>query len=479
MSIQTDVLSGLKWTVLGRVATQAVTWGLTIYVMRLLKPDDYGLMALASIFNALLVMLSEMGLGSALIRSKELSSSRIQQLFGIVLLSNGGACLLMATILAPLVAAFFAIPTLQLVLQVISLQFLPAAFSVIPAALLQREMKFRGRVIADVVSGIGSALTVIILARLEFGVFALAWGGFAQSAIRSVILIFASPYPGKPLFNFTGCGNLFDFGRNVAQTQLVWFFYSQADSFIIGKTLGKYPLGLYSVAMDLAALPASRISAILNQIITPALSKVQRDGGTVGPYVLKGLRSLSLISFPIMWGMSSVSSEMVRGLLGEKWADAIIPITLLCLIMPLRVLSPLLHSGLYSVGRADISFRITCLTALALCSAFLVGTQFGLIGVSLAWVIVFPAVFLFNLFRSCKYVDLSVRETAGTLLRPVSAAGLMYACVEIVRHFLPWPALANLVALVAVGAISYFVFTILINRAGLLEALNMFRRKQG
>jgi teichuronic acid exporter len=259
---------------------------------------------------------------------------------------------------------------------------------------------------------------------------------------------------------------------------LVWFIYSQADAFIVGKFLGKHDLGVYSVSMDLASLPAARVSVILNQVVFPSLSKVKRDGGSVGPYLLKGMRSVSLVSFPVMWGISSVAPEIVRTLLGEKWMEASLPLALLCLIMPLRVLSPLLHAGLHAVGRPDVSFRITCITAFAMCSAFLFGTQFGLIGLSLAWLMVFPLAFLFNLLRSCKHIDLAAKAVAATLARPALACGLMYALVALTRNTLVWQsAVGSLLTLIAVGAVAYLGFTFAFNREGLSEVRNLIRRR--
>lgn len=477
MTLRSQVLAGLKWTVLGRLASQLVTWAITIYVIRLLRPDDYGLMALAAIFSALFSLLAEIGLGSTLVQTQDLPSQRLRQIYGLVILSNGAACLVMATLVAPIVALFFREPRLQLVVQVIALQFIPAMFVVVPSAMLERNMTYRGRAITDLVSTIGGALLTLILAKLGYGVFALAWGIVFGTAIRAVGLNIASPIHGRPIFQFTGCGSMFNFGRNVAATQLVWFLYSQADSFIVGKFLGKHDLGVYSVSMDLASLPASRVSSILNQLVFPSLSKVKRDGGSVGPYLLKGMRSLSLVSFPVMWGMSSVAPELVRLLLGEKWAQAALPLALLCLIMPLRVLSPLMHSGLYAVGRADVSFRITCITAVAMCSAFLVGTQYGLIGLSLAWVVTFPGAFLFNLLKSCKYMNLTAKEIATTLAKPALACGLMYAVVTLARHTIAWPSeLGNLLTLIAVGAVAYTGFTFVFNREGLLEVRSLLTR---
>ncbi len=479
MSLRSQVLAGLKWTVLGRLASQLVTWAITIYVIRLLSPEDYGLMALATIFSALFALIAEIGLGATLVQTKDLQQQRLQQIFGLVLLSNGVACLVMAMLVAPLAAMFFGDARLELVIKVIALQFLPAAFAVVPAALLERDMKFRGRAITDLVSTIGGALVTLVLAYRGLGVFALAWGSVSQSTIRSLGLNISSQPPGMPIFRFTGCGSMFNFGRNVAAAQLVWFTYSQADSFIVGKLLGKHDLGIYSVSMDLASLPASRFSAILNQIVFPSFSKVNRDGYSVGPYLLKGMRSVSLLSFPVMWGVSCIAPELVQVLLGEKWTEAALPLTLLCLIMPLRVLSPLLIAGLHAVGRADVSFRVTYITAAAMCGAFIVGAQFGLIGLSLAWLIVFPGAFLFNLLRSCKYLDLRAREIGTTLSRPALSCGLMYGSVALVREILPWPVgISNLILLIIVGAITYIAFSLVLNRSGVDEIRSLMMRRK-
>jgi O-antigen/teichoic acid export membrane protein len=479
VSLRSQVLAGLKWTVLGRISSQLVAWAITIYVIRLLSPEDYGLMALAAIFSALFTLIAEIGLGATLVQTKDLPPQRLQQIFGLILLSNGAACLVMAVLVAPLVAMFFGDIRLELVIRVIALQFLPAAFAVVPAALLERDMKFRGRALTDLVSTIGGALVTLILAYQGYGVFALAWGSVSQATIRSIGLNIAGQYPGMPIFQFAGCGTMFRFGRNVAASQLVWFSYSQADVFIVGKLLGKYDLGIYSVSMDLASLPASRFSAILNQIVYPTLSKVKREGGSVGPYLIKGMRSVSLLSFPVMWGMSCIAPELVQVLLGEKWTEAALPLALLCLIMPLRVLAPLLHAGLHAVGRADVSFRITWITAVLMCSTFIVGAQFGLIGLSLAWVVGYPVALLFNLLRSCKHMDLHAREVATTLSRPALSCGLMYASVALTRQILPWPiGLSNLVVLIAVGAITCVVFSFAFNRPGIDEVRNLLMRKK-
>lgn len=477
MTLRSQVLTGLKWAALGKLSSQLVTWAITIYVIRLLSPEDYGLMALATIFSALFSFIAEIGLGPTLVQTKDLPRERIRQIFGLVLLSNGGVFLLMTLAVAPAVSYFFGEPRLTVVIQIISLSFIPAAFAVIPSALLERDMRFRGRAIIDLFSTIGSALVTLTAAQAGYGVFALAWGAVAQALFRAIGLNIAGSLPGLPLFKFQGCASMFHFGRNVAATQLVWFFYSQADAFIVGKFLGKHDLGVYSVSMDLASLPASRISAILNQVVFPSFSKVKRDGGYVAPYLLKGMRGISLIAVPVMWGMSSIAPEMIQVLLGQKWLEAALPLSLLCLIMPLRVLSPLVHSGLHAVGRADVSFRITSITATVMCTGFLIGTQFGLLGLSIAWLSLFPCVFLYNLIDSGRHLGLTARDIVINLGRPAMAGILMYGTVSLFRLLLdPTQALVNLVLLIASGAIAYVAFSFVFNRAGIAEVRSLVSR---
>jgi len=475
MNMRATVLSALKWTVIGRVATQAVSWVVTIVVMRLLVPDDYGLVAMATLFSGLFSVVSEIGMGSSITQSKEVTPRQVQQVYGVVLLSNLVIFLLLALAIAPLASAFFDEPRVGPVIQVVALQFIPAAFAVIPSAMLDRDMEYRGRAFIDFLSVACGALITLVMADQGFGAFALAWGNVAAGTLRVVGLNLIKPYRAWPVFNFSGVGHMVRFGRDVAANRLVYYFYSQADSLIIGKLLGKHDLGLYSVSMSLASMPASKLAVTIDQVAFPALSKVKREGGQVSQYVLKSLRGVSLLSFPVMWGMSCVAPELVRVLIGETWVPATTALALLCLVMPLRVLGPIFHAGLQSVGRANVSFRNTCTMAVAMCLAFVVGCQFGLLGLAMSWVIVFPLVFFFNAYRASSHLGLTLVDIVGALYRPVLASAVMYGSVYALRPVLDIPLLAVLVVLIATGAMAYLLATLLINRGGVMEAWRLLR----
>jgi len=157
------------------------------------------------------------------------------------------------------------------------------------------------------------------------------------------------------------------------------------------------------------------------------------------------------------------------------WDGARLPLMLLCLIMPLRVLGPIVHAALQSVGRADVSFRNTCVTAVVMCLAFVVGCQFGLVGLALSWVLAFPCVFLANLVRAAPHLDLHLGEVIGALGRSALASGVMYGCVALAREHFALPPLPMLLLLALLGAVAYLAASSLFNRRGIDEALALLR----
>ena len=152
----------------------------------------------------------------------------------------------------------------------------------------------------------------------------------------------------------------------------------QADSFIAGKWLGKDLLGAYSVAMHLASLPNQRISALIGQVAFPAFSRIQHDTRKVASHVLLGLRVLSMFSFPIFWGLSSVASEFVHVLLGPKWLASIIPLEIISLVMPLRTINTFVPNAIQGLGKFDVALKNVVLSFAIFVAAFMVGVQWGL-----------------------------------------------------------------------------------------------------
>ena len=363
------------------------------------------------------------------------------------------------------------------VLRVLSGLFLVSGFQVIPEALLQRQMEFRRRSLNDFVGAILGSLTTLMGALVGWGVWALVAGSFVNQLWKSIGLNRIAPFLHRPDFSLKGTRRLLVFGGNLTGAQILWFLVNQTDMFIAGKWLGKELLGFYSVAMHLASLPNGRIMGIINQVAFPAFSRMQHDSARVASAVLTGVRVLAFFAFPILWGISSVAPEFVSLILGAKWIPATMPLQVLALIMPLRMMSSFMPNALQGIGRSDIIMWNVVFAALVMPAAFMVGVYWGLEGLSIAWLIVSPLVFLENMRRALPPLGLRLRNLGVALARPAFAGALMYAAVEGTRYVLPptTTGAVKLGTLIAVGGLTYAAAAYVLNRQGCREVLDLLR----
>jgi teichuronic acid exporter len=477
MTLGQQIMSGLRWTASVRLASQIFTWAITLVVVRLLSPGDYGLLAMAMVFVAFLHMFAEFGLGPSVVQKPEITLSELRKAFGLVLALHA-SLFLSLVVAAPLIAAFFDEPRLTSVVRALAALFLVSCFQVIPNALLQRRMEFRRRSLNDLVAAVLGSLMTLTGALMGWGVWALVAGTFVNQLWKSIGLNRIAPFPHLPDLSLKGTRHILAFGGNLTGAQILWFLVNQADVFIAGKWLGKELLGFYSVAMHLASLPNGRIMGIINQVAFPAFSRMQHDPARLSSSVLAGVRLLAFFAFPVLWGISSVAPEIVSVILGPKWIAATTPLRVLALIMPLRMMSSFMPNALQGIGRSDILAWNAVFAGVVMPVGFIIGVRWGGVdGLSLVWLVGWPLVFVENMRRALPPLGLRLRDISAALARPAFAGALMYATVEASRYLLPaaTSGVARLAALIAIGALAYAGGALAVNRHGCREVLRLVR----
>ena len=257
----------------------------------------------------------------------------------------------------------------------------------------------------------------------------------------------------------------------MSATNILWFLFTQADVVIGGKWLGKELLGFYTVAVHLASLPNQRISGIINQVAFPAFARMQSDLERVKSSVLGGVRMLSFVSFPILWGVASVAPEFVAVILGPKWLPAILTLEIVCVVMPLRMISNFVPTAIQGIGRSDIVLKNAMFAVAVVPVACLIGVQWGLAGLTFAWLAWVPLTFLYSMARSLPTLGISMRSLLRAMAPPALAALVMVGAVDGARYLLapvvsgPW----TLAALIGTGAIAYAAASLLLNAKGVRE----------
>jgi teichuronic acid exporter len=434
---------------------------------------------MATVFMSILVMLAEAGLSAALIQARDVDELTLRRIFGAAIMINLTLFVLQFAA-APLIARFFEEERLVSIIRVLALQLLMMIFGVVPNALLNRNLDFKSQSLIGLGSSVCGSVTTLGLALGGYGVWALVTGSLITLLCTTVAINFVAPFLRWPDFSIHGIRKLILFGGQLTGARMLWLLYSQADVFIAGKLLGKELLGFYSVAMHLASLPVQKISSVFNQVAFSAFAHAQHQPETVPLHMLKGIRMLSLVSFPVLWGISSIAPEFVLIFLGSKWMPAVESMRLLPLVMPLTMLSPFLNTAFQGIGRGGIVFMNTLTASLILPAAFWIGAEWGLFGLCMAWLIGFPLVFMANLRRMLPLVGLRLSKVLATIALPALAAAGMYACVSVARHVFitKVPAPVLMVILIVVGAVGFLAITLLTNMQGVREAMDLFRRKR-
>ncbi len=477
MELRSKVLTGMKWVAGAKMASQLFSWTVTLVVVRLLSPADYGLMALATLVLSLLTLLAEMGLGAAIVQRTDLTKQQIRQSFGLILVLNFSLCVLL-NLSATTIASFFGAEQLGPVIQLMSVGFVISAFIIIPDALLEKELKYKSKSLVLLVASLFGAIITLTLALLGHGVWSLVWGQIAMILVKTVGLNIIRPLTYRPSFSLNGMKEIISFSSMVAAERSILLLYSQADTFIVGKIFGKDLLGIYSVSMHLASLPMQKISGMINQVAFPAFATIQSDSEKIKHYVLKVVRIISFMTFPVFWGISCVSPEIVKALLGVKWEEAIIPLQILTLVMPIRMIGNMSSPILRGIGRANVAVVNLIIASIIMTISFLVGTTWGILGVALAWLLTYPIVFLILMHRAGKVLNVSLVEIIRSMIRPALAATGMYTVVILTRSLLPeqFEPILQLIVLAIAGGISYATFIFIIANDVSKEILGFVRK---
>lgn len=472
------VTSSMRWLVLAQMLGQGGAVLASLVVIRILEPTDYGLMAMAAVVLGLILLLNEMGLGSALIQQASLSRVELERVFGLLLVVNLGLALALIGA-APAIAVFFDEPRVTPLIQVMALRLPLMALLVVPRSMLRRDMLFRRKAMVDLAGILSGSAATLVLALMGYGVWSIVVGILIGGVVEVIGTYIASPVRVWPAFSIRGMGQQCRFGGFVTLDRILWYSYSQADVVVLGRFLGPELLGVYSVAKRLASMPLDRLGGIVNEVGFSAYSSAHRDGLSVPEYYCKAARLASFFTFPLFFGMAAIAPEAIPVVLGEKWSPAVLPFQLLALVMPLRQLNVINTPALMGIGRPDVNVVNLLIALVIMVPAFLIGVQWGVIGVCLAWVIAYPVYFAIMLWRSLAVLQVSARSYLGAILPSALTAAVMVGCVEVSRRLLDdWliqPVLL-LAALAVVGFIGYFAAAGLLNRPQCREILSVLRR---
>lgn len=478
MNLRQTIVTAVGWSVAIRLFVQIITWAMTLVVIRILSPDDYGLMAVAQIFVNFMLGFGSLGFGDALVQQRETPKVVVARLFGVLLLAGMALGTLMALAAWP-IAAWYNEPRLVALVQVSSLGFLFTALTALPRAFLTKHLMIRAMFVMELASGLVGAVTVIVLALSGYGVWSLMLGWLATNVAKLLGFgLLASEYYVWPRLGFAGIGPLFSFGIYRTFEYLVWMVFASADILIISRWLGPVQVGVYVVASNFAAMPLNKIAPIVNATAFPAFALVQERPSEARFYALKAVRMMAAIAVPLFFGLSVTAPEVVDLVFGPNWTAAKPVLGVLALAVTFRAVLLVVPNFLQGIGDSRASFWCTCVGAAIFPPAFVIGCHWGIVGVAWAWLLGYPVMYAASAMIASRRGGLDTRRLLLAPVQPVAAGLIMMGAVTAARLLVPkdLPEVAVLATLTAVGAATYGGVLFILFRGLAMEVLQIFRR---
>src|SRR5262249_49727547 len=273
-----------------------------LVLAHLLTPRQFGLAAMALTFSGIALIFTDLSLGAALVQRRNVTENDRSTVFWTTV-ATGGLCTVIGIALAGPIASFFNEPHVYALVVAESFSFIIVALSATQAALLTREMAFRGLELRDAGGTIVGAAVAIALAFAGFGPWAIIVQSLAASCVSTTLIWLFSSW--RPRFTFSlgslrECGGV---GVKLFGSRVMGVVNTNADNMLVGRFLGSAPLGLYSLAYNLMFNPIARIITPIQGVLIPAFSRLQDDPERLGQAWLRGSRLLAVASFPAFAGM--------------------------------------------------------------------------------------------------------------------------------------------------------------------------------
>jgi len=477
-ALDRTLMRGLAWTGAVKWLSQILSWLSTIVVARLLTPEDYGIVAMASVFIGLIGLLNEFGLGAAVVALRQLTDEQISSMHSLA--SLFGVCgFLLSCLVAIPAGRFYDASDVPLVIVVMGVGFAFLAMRSVPSALLEKALRFKLLAFLEGGQAMLATLTTLGLAWWGAGYWALVVGGIVGHV--AVTVIFWSYHPvryGWP--SFRSLHEALRFSSHVLVGRITWYVASNADVFIAGRILGQGVVGAYSFACTMASLPLDKITALFSRVMPAFYSSVQTDPAVLRRYLLLLTEGLALLTFPIGVGMALVAHAFVPLVLGEKWLGVVVPLQVLSCWAVFRSMFGLITPILFVTGGSRLTMLsgIFCMVAYPL--AFWIGSGWGALGIALAWVAVQPPSWVAPYWYALRALNLSFREYLSVLWPAVISTVIMAGAVYSVRQVFPADSslIFQLSCEAAAGAAVYSAIIVVFHRARLSQFLALVRGSQ-
>ncbi len=435
MSLKVAARTNLVWAAAANWGAQLLAAAVFTVLARLLDKPIFGIAALANLYIGFVQIFVGQGVGVAIVQRKNLESSHLDTAFWI---NVGMAVALAAATIAfrhP-AAVLLGSEEVSPVLGVLALSLPLWALTVVPSALLERELKFKLLATRTLAAAAVGGVVGVAAAFLGLGVWSLVLQQLVGGGLT--VLLLWSTVQWSPRFRASrnAFADLAPFSGSVMGNNVLWFVSQRVGQGVIGRGLGVEALGTYSLAVRVVTLGLDSISAPVTRVAMPLFSGIQDQSARLGQVFLQATSLVCSVALPAFLGLLLVAPDLIPLVFGSKWEAAIVPTQILCVGGCVRAVQTFVHPTMMALGRAGVYTSLFALSAAASVAGCLLAAGHGVAAVTWATVIASAITGLANFLVLSRLLHFSPAAPLQAVSPIVAGCGLMALGVIGVDHAL-------------------------------------------
>lgn len=452
-----SIIKSLFWRFMERGGSQGISFIISLVLARILSPEDYGLIALTTIFISLANVFMQTGLNSALIQKKEIDSLDYSTVFfSSIILSIFLYIILFFS--AEKIALFYNEIKLISILRILGLTLFFSAVNSIQIAIVSREMNFKILFFSSIIASILSGVIGLILAYNNYGVWSLVIQQLLQQIISMVVMFKFIKWIPKLEFSLHRFHLLFDFSGNILVAALIDTLYANLRSLLIGKYYTSAMLGFYNRGKQFPSILVDNINGTLQTVMLPAYSKEQEDFVKIKTMMRRTIQTSSYIVFPMMIGLICISNQLVTIVLTEKWLPCIPFLNIYCIAYALLPLESASLQAIKAVGDSKLFLKMEIMKKIVGMLFLILSLPLGVYYI--AYGVILNTIFsvLLNFYINRKVFNYTFYEQVSDISESFFLSLLMGLIISIIPVF-NYSILITFFSQIALGIFSYWSFS--------------------
>lgn len=430
-SDKNSVVINFIWRFAERCGAQLVTFIVSIVLARILSPEDYGQIALITVFTTIMQVFVDSGLGLALIQKKDADDLDFSSVFYF----NFAVCLVLYAVMfvaAPFIASFYKDTTLTPIIRVISLTIVISGVKGIQQSYVSRNMLFKRFFFSTLGGTIFSAFLGIGLAYAGFGVWAIVAQQLSNTTIDTLILWLIVKWRPKKMFSWKRLKSLLSFGWKMLVSSLLDTVYNNIRSLIIGRMYSSSDLAYYNQGNQFPHTIVDNIDSSIDSVLLPSMSSAQDDSVRVKVMARRSIKISTYIMAPMMMGLAFCAVPIVKLVLTDKWLPCVPFLRIFCITYMFYPIHTANLNAIKAMGRSDYFLKLEIAKKIVGLGLLFSTMWFGVLVMAYSLLVNSVLSQIINSWPNRKLLNYGYLEQLKDILPGIALAVFMGFCVSLI-----------------------------------------------